>query len=149
MRCKMPRHSRQASRDEIVQALSLLSFTGGQRSRYNLYAWRERAWKSRLHFVYVYLCCFALFVCLTLLASFFHLSFKNMYIQYLTSPQPVCSVLHRGLRRQGALRLTNVLPIVRYAFNSVHYALALFFRSSSMRCLRRAFDLTTQQFPLY
>ena len=24
------------------------------------------------------LCCFALFVCLTLLASFFHLSFKNM-----------------------------------------------------------------------
>ena len=31
------------------------------------------------------LCCFALFVCLTLLASFFlpsHLSFKNMYIQY-------------------------------------------------------------------
>ena len=32
------------------------------------------------------LCCFALFVCLTLLASFFlpsHLSFKNMYIMYL------------------------------------------------------------------
>ena len=32
------------------------------------------------------LCCFALFVCLTLLASFFlpsHLSFKNMYIQNL------------------------------------------------------------------
>ena len=31
------------------------------------------------------LCCFALFVCLTLLASFFlpsHLSFKNMYIHY-------------------------------------------------------------------
>ena len=27
------------------------------------------------------LCCFALFVCLTLLASFFHLSFKNMYVQ--------------------------------------------------------------------
>ena len=27
------------------------------------------------------LCCFALFLCLTLLASFFHLSFKNMYIQ--------------------------------------------------------------------
>ena len=25
------------------------------------------------------LCCFALFVCLTLLASFFHLSFKNIY----------------------------------------------------------------------
>ena len=32
------------------------------------------------------LCCFALFVCLTLLASFFlpsHLSFKNMYILQL------------------------------------------------------------------
>ena len=32
------------------------------------------------------LCCFALFVCLTLLASFFlpsHLSFKNMYISVL------------------------------------------------------------------
>ena len=31
------------------------------------------------------LCCFALFVCLTLLASFFlpsHLSFKNMYYKY-------------------------------------------------------------------
>ena len=31
------------------------------------------------------LCCFALFVCLTLLASFFlpsHLSFKNMYIDF-------------------------------------------------------------------
>ena len=31
------------------------------------------------------LCCFALFVCLTLLASFFlpsHLSFKNMYIWF-------------------------------------------------------------------
>ena len=34
------------------------------------------------------LCCFALFVCLTLLASFFlpsHLSFKNMYMEYRTS----------------------------------------------------------------
>ena len=34
--------------------------------------------------MYMYInCCFALFVCLTLLASFFlpsHLSFKNMYI---------------------------------------------------------------------
>ena len=29
------------------------------------------------------LCCFALFVCLTLLASFFHLSFKNMYVHVL------------------------------------------------------------------
>ena len=27
------------------------------------------------------LCCFAVFVCLTLLASFFHLSFKNMNIE--------------------------------------------------------------------
>ena len=36
------------------------------------------------------LCCFALFVCLTLLASFFlpsHLSFKNMYIHALLWPQ--------------------------------------------------------------
>ena len=33
------------------------------------------------------LCCFALFVCLTLLASFFlpfHLSFKNMYVKQST-----------------------------------------------------------------
>ena len=42
-------------------------------------------------YVYVYmcvLCCFALFVCLTLLASFFlpsHLSFKNMYNYTCTS----------------------------------------------------------------
>ena len=42
-------------------------------------------------YIYIYLymsalgvlCCFALFVCLTLLASFFHLSFKNMYIYTL------------------------------------------------------------------
>ena len=34
------------------------------------------------------LCCFALFVCLTLLASFFlpsHLSFKNMYVFHCMS----------------------------------------------------------------
>ena len=34
------------------------------------------------------LCCFALFVCLTLLASFFlpsHLSFKNMYVDTYSS----------------------------------------------------------------
>ena len=31
------------------------------------------------------LCCFALFVCLTLLASFFHLSFKNMYTYKCTN----------------------------------------------------------------
>ena len=34
------------------------------------------------------LCCFALFVCLTLLASFFlpsHLSFKNMYVFLLAT----------------------------------------------------------------
>ena len=36
------------------------------------------------------LCCFALFVCLTLLASFFlpsHLSFKNMYIRGICLPE--------------------------------------------------------------
>ena len=35
-------------------------------------------------YMYMYMCCFALFVCLTLLASFFlpsHLSFKNMYLR--------------------------------------------------------------------
>ena len=49
------------------------------------------------------LCCFALFVCLTLLASFFlpsHLSFKNMYM-YLGNRNAtyivhVHSVLRRG-----------------------------------------------------
>ena len=42
-----------------------------------------RVYRLELH-VHV-LCCFALFVCLTLLASFFlpsHLSFKNMYCIY-------------------------------------------------------------------
>ena len=41
------------------------------------------------------LCCFALFVCLTLLASFFlpfHLSFKNMYIHYTLACY--CNMLH-------------------------------------------------------
>ena len=39
------------------------------------------------------LCCFALFVCLTLLASFFlpsHLSFKNMYIHVLVLSSLPC-----------------------------------------------------------
>ena len=42
-------------------------------------------------------------------------------------------------------------PTARYAFNSERYAFALFFRSSSMRCFRRAFDLParTQQLLLY
>ena len=38
---------------------------------------------NRVHLHLGVLCCFALFICLTLLASFFlpsHLSFKNMYI---------------------------------------------------------------------
>ena len=46
------------------------------------------------------LCCFALFVCLTLLASFFlpsHLSFKNMYINVYTTVHHVyvelCKIL--------------------------------------------------------
>ena len=39
------------------------------------------------------LCCFALFVCLTLLASFFHLSFKNMY-KYIV--HHVCSLNPEG-----------------------------------------------------
>ena len=44
-----------------------------------------------VHIMYLYmlgvLCCFALFVCLILLASLFlpsHLSFKNMYMYYCT-----------------------------------------------------------------
>ena len=39
------------------------------------------------------LCCFALFVCLTLLASFFlpsHLSFKNMYIVHVHVHESEC-----------------------------------------------------------
>ena len=42
------------------------------------------------------LCCFALFFCLTLLASFFHLSFKNMYIQYFYN---VLHVVYMHVRR--------------------------------------------------
>ena len=47
--------------------------------------------KVGMKYMYMYmhlgvLCCFALFVCLTLLASFFlpsHLSFKNMHMQFM------------------------------------------------------------------
>ena len=42
------------------------------------------------------LCCFALFVCLTLLASFFfpsHLSFKNMYSTHYAS-EKTCTPVH-------------------------------------------------------
>ena len=50
---------------------------------------------SCMVYVHVHvLCCFALFVCLILLASFFlpsHLSFKNMYIGWVTiSFRSVC-----------------------------------------------------------
>ena len=41
------------------------------------------------------LCCFALFVCLTLLAFFFlpsHLSFKNMYVTYIQCTISYCTV---------------------------------------------------------
>ena len=41
----------------------------------------------------IYMCCFALFVCLILLASFFlpsHLSFKNMYIYSYIHPYCTC-----------------------------------------------------------
>ena len=45
------------------------------------------------------LCCFALFVCLTLLASFFlpsHLSFNNMYIYFKWLYTPELQVTHVG-----------------------------------------------------
>ena len=47
------------------------------------------------------LCCFALFVCLTLLASFFlpsHLSFKNMYM-YMFMCQSIFAHFLCGTRR--------------------------------------------------
>ena len=40
------------------------------------------------------LCCFALFVCLTLLASFFHLSFKNMYSVHVYGDTCTCLYLY-------------------------------------------------------
>ena len=52
-----------------------------------MYKIRSRTWNATICNVHIrvgVLCCFALFVCLTLLASFFlpyHLSFKNMYIR--------------------------------------------------------------------
>ena len=52
--------------------------------------------KGHVHALGV-LCCFALFVCLTLLASFFlpsHLSFKNMYIYSIQVGGRVCNPLH-------------------------------------------------------
>ena len=49
------------------------------------------------------LCCFALFVCLTLLASFFHLSFKNMYIVIVNT----LTLYRLGL----GLRLGNIIVI--------------------------------------
>ena len=61
------------------------------------------------------LCCFALFVCLTLLASFFlpcHLSFKNMYI-YLTIGVDSVGVAHLLFRNLQAF-----LPNDMYARNS-------------------------------
>ena len=54
--------------------------------RYNVYRYKHYNNTGKVTALGV-LCCFALFVCLTLLASFFllsHLSFKNMYM-YNTS----------------------------------------------------------------
>ena len=50
------------------------------------------------------LCCFALFVCLTLLASFFlpsHLSFKNMYLQEGVGVAPGSAVSWQGVSPPG------------------------------------------------
>ena len=73
------------------------------------------------------LCCFALFVCLTLLASFFlpsHLSFKNMYIQ---KKLPV-SVLFRFLFRSVPFR-SVFHPVFSVPFRSVHFR-SVHFRSN-------------------
>ena len=60
------------------------------------------------------LCCFALFVCLTLLASFFlpsHLSFKNMYILGL-----VFGVIGRALCLQYRVSWVRVPPEAAHFF---------------------------------
>ena len=52
-----------------------------------LYTYCQSYSDLHVHTALGVLCCFALFVCLTLLASFFlpsHLSFKNMYVDTLT-----------------------------------------------------------------
>ena len=81
-----------------------------------------------MHIVYMYmfflgkvtalgvLCCFALFVCLTLLASFFlpsHLSFKNMYLliilEYVVPTQAHCSTLTGNLFICGKFKIVFTL----------------------------------------
>ena len=55
------------------------------------------------------LCCFALFVCLTLLASFFlpsHLSFKNMYMS-----ENLSSMSSNYIKETGALITLVILPL--------------------------------------
>ena len=58
------------------------------------------------------LCCFALFVCLTLLASFFlpsHLSFKNMYVYFPSPPSSHMCALNEGVPLMHIVSNTMVL----------------------------------------
>ena len=62
-----------------------------------------------------------------------------------------CAGFSQRVKASGSAAPYLRFPTARYAFNSERYAFALFFRSSSMRCFRRAFDLParTQQLLLY
>ena len=56
------------------------------------------------------LCCFALFVCLTLLASFFlpsHLSFKNMYIMYMYMVYRLIRAYSKHVLRSGQASISR------------------------------------------
>ena len=77
------------------------------------------------------LCCFALFVCLTLLASFFlpsHLSFQNMYIQCSTVLveylyQNGAKLTLNDERGRGCLHYATQADDARYMYTCIVFTL--------------------------
>ena len=76
------------------------------------------------------LCCFALFVCLTLLASFFipsHLSFKNMYIHvHVYSRNYLESVIYR--LRLDYMYIHVYIQYIRTCIYTCEYLFSLFLK---------------------
>ena len=80
------------------------------------------------------LCCFALFVCLTLLASFFlpsHLSFKNMYVVIRTHVVIIHVFLMRDEMEGRKEEASKVIQATRQS-NTTHPRQSLFLRKMSM-----------------
>ena len=80
--------------------------------------------KNYFNCIYIHCTCtFALFVCLTLLASFFlpsHLSFKNMYMYALPSQSEVITALPKFIKLSPNL-VKSVFDRLLLSYKGIHY----------------------------